>query len=263
VVAVNPDPDGPVRDDSPRIPDVRADQPTGVDVVTAERIGLAAVGGALVVAGLRRRSLGGAALAAAGGWLAYRGVRMSSPDTGTTAADASMFGRDDTGAPEDAVEVERSITIGESPQELYEMWRDPDRLARIMEHFADVTPAGENRQHWEVRGPLGRVLAWDARVVKDRPGELVQWESLEGATLPNEGSVRFEPATGDRGTKVTVHFRFDPPAGPVGDAAVETLDVVPGTIAEKSLDRFKSLAETGEIPTLEENPSARGKGDRI
>ncbi|NHN47486.1 SRPBCC family protein [Halostella sp. JP-L12] len=258
---MNPDPDGPVRDDPPTAADVRADRPTGVGVVTAERAGLAVIGGTLVLAGLRRRSLGGAALAAAGGWLAYRSIRGSRPDTGATVADASVLGSDDTGAPADAVEVERSVTVGRPAEELHEMWRDPDQLARIMAHFADVSPAGENRQHWEVRGPLGRVLAWDSRIVKDRPGELVEWESLPGATVPNEGSVRFDETASERGTEVTVRFRFDPPGGPAGDAAMEVLDVVPETIAEKSLDRFKSLAETGEIPTLEKNPSARGKGD--
>lgn len=258
---MNPDPDGPVREESPPTPDVRADEPTGIDVVTAERVGLAAVGAALVAAGVRRRSLGGAALAAAGGWLAYRGVRGTRGDVGPKEANARVLGSDDTGAPAEAVEVERSVTVGRPAAELHELWRDPDALARIMAHFAEVTPAGENRQHWEVRGPLGRVLRWDSRIMKDRPGELIQWESLPGATVPNEGSVRFEPAPGDRGTEVTVRFRFDPPAGPVGNAAMETLDVVPGTVAERSLDRFKSLAETGEIPTLEKNPSARGEGD--
>jgi hypothetical protein len=33
--------------------------------------------------------------------------------------------------------------------------------------------------------------------------------------------------------------------------------VVPRTIATQALRRFKSLVETGEIPTLEHNPSAR------
>jgi hypothetical protein len=38
---------------------------------------------------------------------------------------------------------------------------------------------------------------------------------------------------------------------------MKTLSIIPRTIAEKSLRRFKSLAETGEIPTLAHNPAAR------
>jgi uncharacterized membrane protein len=254
---------GETGDESRTVAEVRADQPTGLDVFTAEGLAAAAVGGSLVAAGVKRRSLGGAVLAAVGGWLAYRGFRRRSEDQRGSVESSAVLGRDEPGAPPEATEVERSITIGKPAEELYEIWRDPEQLPRIMAHFADVTPTDENRQHWEVRGPLGRVLAWDARVVKDRPGELVQWESLPGATLPNEGSVRFHPASSSRGTEVTVRVRFDPPGGQVGNRAMDVFDVVPGTVAEKSLDRFKSLAETGEIPTLEQNPSARGRGDLV
>jgi hypothetical protein len=41
------------------------------------------------------------------------------------------------------------------------------------------------------------------------------------------------------------------------------LGVVPDALASKALHRFKSLVETGEVPTLEANPSARGKGDLL
>jgi hypothetical protein len=41
------------------------------------------------------------------------------------------------------------------------------------------------------------------------------------------------------------------------------LGVVPETLASRALDRLKSLAETGEIPTLDRNPSGRGRGDLV
>jgi uncharacterized membrane protein len=56
---------------------------------------------------------------------------------------------------------------------------------------------------------------------------------------------------------VKLRFRFDPPGGVLGDAAIKRFGVVPGTLTSKALRRFKSLAETGEIPTTERNPSAR------
>jgi uncharacterized membrane protein len=249
---------GETGDEPRRVADVADTQFQSDEDSAAARVATAAVGGSLVEAGVTRRSLGGAALAAVGGWLAYRGLRGRRPGLRGTDAEGGVLARDDPGTPPEATEVERSITVGKPAEELYEIWRDPEQLPRIMAHFADVTPTDENRQHWEVRGPLGRVLAWDARVVKDRPGELVQWESL-----PNEGSVRFRPASSGRGTEVTVRLRFDPPGGRVGNRAMDVFDVVPGTVAEKSLDRFKSLAETGEIPTLEGDPSARGAGDLV
>jgi hypothetical protein len=40
-------------------------------------------------------------------------------------------------------------------------------------------------------------------------------------------------------------------------------NVVPKMAVGNALRRFKSLVETGEIPTLDRNPSARGSGDAV
>lgn len=200
-----------------------------------------------MLSGRRRSTLLGGGSALVGGWLLYRNRKR----------------RNAAGAAPDTVTVEDVITIGKPADELHRLWRDPQTHSRIMGDFAEVTSIGEDRQHWEVDVPLGRSVAWDAEVVEDRPGELLRWESLDGADLPNEGSVRFHPAPSDRGTKVSLQFRFDPPGGALGTTAVERLDIVPSTLATRALRRFKSLAETGEIPTLEKNPSARGTGDLV
>ena len=92
----------------------------------------------------------------------------------------------------------------------------------------------------------------------DRPGEGIGWRSLPGATVSNEGSVRFRPASADRGAVATLRFRFDPPGGALGDAAVKLLGTTPLDLAaDGALRRFKSLVETGEIPTTERQPAAR------
>jgi uncharacterized membrane protein len=163
--------------------------------------------------------------------------------------------------PEEAPEVERSITIGKTAAELYRSWRDPQNLRRVMEHFAEVGTAGEDRQHWKVRAPLGSSFEWEAQIVEQHPDEFLRWVSLPGAELPNEGSLRLSPAPGDRGTEVKLYFRFDPPGGILGDAAVKLLGFVPRMVAEKALRRFKSLVETGEIPTTKHQPAARADND--
>ncbi len=200
----------------------------------------------------------GIALTLVGGWLLYRGIR--SEDRRPGAGDTN---RARPGTPADAPEVERSITIGRPAGELYRRWREPETLSQVMGHAAEVRDAGEGRTHWRVHAPLGQSLEWETRVVEERPGELIRWESLAGAALANEGSVTFRPAPGDWGTEVTLHFRFDPPGGAAGTAAAKLMEAVPKTLVSKALRRFKSLVETGEVPTLEHNPSARGRGDAV
>lgn len=154
-------------------------------------------------------------------------------------------------------QVERSLTIEKPAEELYQRWRQPETLSRIMGHFADIRASGDGQTHWQVHGPFGHTLEWDMRTIEDRPDELLRWQASPGTQLPVEGSVRFRPALGDRGTVVALRFQFDPPGGVLGDAALKLLGGAPGLLASKALRRFKSLVETGEIPTTERQPAVR------
>lgn len=199
-------------------------------------------------------------MALAGGWLLARALRDDGRiERALRPRARTVGGRTDRPGPS----VSRSITVGRPADELYEVWRDPDQFSEVVGRFAEVTALDEDRLHWTVRGPRGRDVSWETRVVDEEPGEYLRWEASEDATLPNEGTVRFRPAPGDRGTEVTLSVDFDPPGGALGDAALQRLDVVPEALAGTALRRFKALVESGEIPTLEGNPSARGSGDLL
>lgn len=228
-----------------------------------KRAASAVIGGVLVARGLRRRSLRGAVTALAGGWLlsgavggAPRVREALRSQAGSTERRGGRLSEDDTAA-------SRSVTVGRPAEELHEMWRDPDQVARIADRFADVRPRGRDGLRWTVDGPRGREISWETRVVEEEPGEFIRWETPGDAMLPCEGSVRFRPASGGRGTVVTLSVSFDPPGGALGSAALNRLGVVPETLVGGMLDRFKSLAETGEVPTLDRNPSGRGRGDLL
>lgn len=232
----------------------------GVNVGEAERVMSAVLGGTLVLLGLGRRSLSGAAAALAGAGLIYRGVSgrchvYQALDINTAAPEARRHeGR--LGA--DEPEVERSITIERPADELYRRWRDPETTARVMGFFADVQPGADGTLRWSAQGPFGRTLTWETRIVEERENELIRWESLPGGQLASQGSVRFRPAPGDLGTEVKLRIRFHPPGGALGSAVARFMGgLVPNAIAGKALRFFKSLVLTGEIPTTEHQPAAR------
>ena len=158
---------------------------------------------------------------------------------------------------EDPTSVETSITLNGSPAELYQLWRDPQTLPQVMGHFATVTATADDRAHWSVNGPVKTSLQWDSQIVQEEPGSFVRWYSTQGAKIPNGGSIRFHPAPVGRGTVATLSIDFHPPGGSFGQAAAKVLGIVPKVLADKALRRFKSLAESGEIPTLKDNVSAR------
>lgn len=153
-------------------------------------------------------------------------------------------------------EVERSITIEDVPaQELYQRWRDPETLRRIMAPFATVQSIGDGRTRWSAGNDLG---TWTMRLTDDRPGEFLRWTAENGNALIREASVRFHQSSGGRGTVATLHAHLDPPGGMLGRTAMAMLgNTVPGALASKSLHYFKSLVQTGEIPTTARQPAAR------
>jgi uncharacterized membrane protein len=154
-------------------------------------------------------------------------------------------------------DVERAITIGKTADELRTSWRDPRTLPQIMASFASVRATGDGRMQWQIDGPLGRAYQWQTESV-DRPDGSIGWRSVGDGTISNEGWLRFQPAPGDRGTVVTLHIRFDPPGGALGEGLLKLLGTTPlEIVADGALRRFKNLVETGEIPTTVRQPAAR------
>lgn len=221
------------------------------NVGDTERVVSALAGGALVSWGLRRRSLGGIVVAAVGADLLYRGFSGH--------CDLYQWMGKSTAGSEQP-EVESSITIAKPADELYRLWRDPQNLSRIMGHFADVDARGDNRMHWRVHGPLDQQIEWDAEITEEHPGERLRWVSVGDAPLPNEGEVAFRQKAPESGTEVHLWMRFTPPGGALGKAAFALAGSTPHSIARHALRRFKSLAETGEIPAQGRSPIVRSDG---
>jgi uncharacterized membrane protein len=150
--------------------------------------------------------------------------------------------------------LEKSVTINRSPEEIYSFWRKLENLSRFMSHIQSVTEMGDGVSHWVMKTTHDRMLAWDARLIEDKPGQMISWQSLDGADVDNAGSVWFTPATGGRGTVVKVSMKYSPPGGKLGAMLAKLI----GDSADKQLaeDLFhlKSLLETGEVPTTEGQP---------
>ncbi len=155
------------------------------------------------------------------------------------------------------VRVVRSLAINRSPADCYALWRRLDELPRFMHRLESVRVLDDRRSHWVARGPAGTIAEWDAELVRDVPGSLLVWRSLDGGDVEARGSVRFTPRPGDRGTIVRVAMESAPPAGKLGAFVARLFAVAPEQQVKEDLRRFKQLLETGEIPTTEGQPSCR------
>jgi uncharacterized membrane protein len=212
-----------------------------MNVPDPERAASVAAGAALGVAGLGQRGLmrwlmilGGIALARRGltghcDLYAYLDLDRRHPGAGVPGNRGTR--------------AEHSIEVNCSPQVLYHFWRDLTQLPQIMRHVESVEVRNDEKSHWTVKGPGGKSLEWDARIINDEPGRMLAWESLPGAAVRNAGSVWFEKQ-GSGGTRVKVAMEYDPPAGALGVAFAKLFDSSAQEYLEEDLARFKEFAES-------------------
>lgn len=223
-----------------------------------ERLVTGAVGGLMLLVGLRRGGIVGHLAAAAGGWLVREAVTGHSTLYQVLGVNtAGKLSPEPEGVAADARQFTQSITVGLPVEETYRRWRDPETFAQAMAHFATVSTNDPDRAHWSVKTPLGGSIEWDARVVEEEPNRLTRWETLPGALFPNESTVVFKEAPGGRGTEIHYTARIDPPGGAVGDRIFDLAQALPKATIMQGLHRFKALVETGEMPTIKPQPQGR------
>lgn len=211
-------------------------------------------GGALVLMGLQQRSLRGVLTAIAGGGLLYQG--MTKQSTVQKAQGALQQAQDAIGLNK-GIKVEKTVTINKPAEELYRFWRNFENLPRFMKHLKSITVYNDTRSHWVASAPLGTNVEWDADIIKEEENHLIAWASAENADIDNSGFVRFQPATGGRGTEVKVVMEYNIPGGAVSAAIAKLLGEEPEQQIGDELRRFKMLMEAGEIATTEGQTSCR------
>jgi uncharacterized membrane protein len=145
------------------------------------------------------------------------------------------------------IKLKRAVTVDCPAEQLYSHWRDLTSLPRLFSNLVSVQMLDDTRSHWMLKVPGGITLEWDAEITVDRRNEMIGWRSLEGADLDNAGYVRFEPASGGRGTVVRVALQYNPPAGKVGAVVATLLGEKPASQIQEALRKFKQLMEAGEI----------------
>ena len=146
------------------------------------------------------------------------------------------------------IKMKKAVTIGSPADHLYRYWRNLSNVPKLFGDILAVTVTDDFRSHWVLKVPGGMTLEWDAEITVDRENEMIGWRSLDGADIDNAGYVRFERATGGRGTVVRVALQYNPPAGRLGAALSTLLGERPAGLIEEALRKFKQVTETGEIP---------------
>jgi len=158
------------------------------------------------------------------------------------------------------IHVTKSVTVMKPRAEVFQFWRQLERLPSFMIHLQSVTAVSGKRSHWVAKAPAGTTVEWDADIVAERAGDLLSWRSVDGSEIRNEGSVRFKDAPADRGTEVMVELSYDAPAGAAGKVIAKWFGEEPGQQLTDDLRRFKQVMETGEVVLSDGSLQGTGEG---
>ena len=153
------------------------------------------------------------------------------------------------------IHVRESVRLERPVAEVYRYWRDLGTLPEFMSHLVRVTETSDRTSHWVAAGPAGLSVEWDAEIIDEDPNRLLAWRSLAGSDVQTAGSVHFDTVRDGRGTQVSVHLQFAPPAGKAGALVASLFGRNPTQTIREDLRHFKQLLEAGEIPTA--GPSAK------
>lgn len=153
--------------------------------------------------------------------------------------------------------LQEAVTLDVELAQVYAFWRNFENFPAFMKELSSVQVTGENTSHWVVDLPRGPKVEWDAEITHEIPNRVISWQSTSNSYVKQVGSVGFHPATGGRGTVVSLSLLYELTGGAVTELATKLLLEDPKTLILKNLRRMKALLETGEIPTVEGQPSGR------
>jgi len=145
------------------------------------------------------------------------------------------------------IQVEKSVTIQKTPEELYRFWRNFENLPHFMNHLQSVQNLDGKRSHWVTTAPLGTKAEWDAEITEDQENQYIAWRSLEGSSIESTGSVSFRRTLEGDKTKVTVKMEYNPPGGMLGAVVANFFGEAPDQQLQEDLFRLKQELEVNKV----------------
>lgn len=140
------------------------------------------------------------------------------------------------------VNIQINMMVNKPREEVYAFWRNLENLPLFMEHLESVESLNDSISVWEAKLP-GNVgsIRWKSEIVKERPNELLGWQSLPGSSIENAGKVEFIEV-GDA-TRLHVVISYHAPGGIPGESAARLLNPVFEDMVEEDVRNFKWFIE--------------------
>lgn len=139
-------------------------------------------------------------------------------------------------------QVTKSITVKGDIESVYNIWSDFEKFPYFMKYVNEVKKTGPRTSHWQVSGPLGINVEWDAETTRLDYNQRIAWNTKDrDGTITTSGDVVFADLPEGR-TSVTVTMKYTIPGGKVGEAIAQVFSN-PSNRLDEDLQNFKDYVE--------------------
>jgi uncharacterized membrane protein len=104
--------------------------------------------------------------------------------------------------PRDASTIEASVTIQCAVEEVFRFYRNFQNLPRFLGGVMAIEQIGPATSRWTIQGTLGIRAHWTIQVTKERPSELIRYETVASPGLRTYWEIHFAPGSGAGETEV-------------------------------------------------------------
>jgi uncharacterized membrane protein len=141
-------------------------------------------------------------------------------------------------------QVTRSIIVKADVNDVYRVWSNFRNFPNFMKNIIAVAQMDDRTSHWEMQGPLGQKIEWDAETTVMEENKRIAWSSKdrEDVDITTSGQVTFNSLPNNE-TEVTVTVQYVPRKGGKLGEAVGSLFSNPEKQLEEDLNNFKDFIE--------------------
>lgn len=153
------------------------------------------------------------------------------------------------GAGRQAVRLHAAVCVPASPGRVWSVVSDYSVFPMIMPDVRMVDRSGgESASLWEIRGPGGLPVRFEAEETEREEGRHISWQTRDGQLVAHSGTLRVDPV-GDGRTRVQVQLTYNPVAGAIGHALATLLGANPSRKLHDGLVRLKTALNTNSVPS--------------
>ncbi|MBK9052585.1 MAG: SRPBCC family protein [Chloroflexi bacterium] len=144
-------------------------------------------------------------------------------------------------------QIVKSINVKETAPAVYQLWANFENFPYFMKYVRNVRKTGPKTSHWEIAGPLGMTVEWNAEMTRLEEDKRIAWNSKDmDGTITTSGQVTFNNLPNNE-TEITVTMQYQPPGGKLGEAVAKLFSNPEERLME-DLRNFKTFVEGMRTP---------------